>query len=213
MRKLLRNIIKILDGTPAEHGRAERGQSLVELVFMTPVLILLLVGLAEIGWFANNYLILLEVSRVGARFGTVQEGENTPIAWERRTETYTANVPGTTAGANLRDCDTTIIGFYELLACVMIQSFDPLELDTTGTSVDDIVISVFSTNRIGYCSLVDEDCNGTAEGTAQEEALAALLVQPITRPENRSYTGDTDYEWVNSDQVVVTGRYPANANE
>ncbi|MCU0480312.1 MAG: pilus assembly protein [Anaerolineae bacterium] len=82
MRNLLKKVIKILDGTPRprKHKR-ERGQSVLEMTMITPLLIILLVGLVEIGWFARNYLTLLEVTRVGARRGAVLAGDNSPLMW------------------------------------------------------------------------------------------------------------------------------------
>lgn len=83
MRNFLNKAIKILDGTPRPKGKVERqkGQSVVEMTMITPLLIILLVGLVEIGWFARNYLTLLEVTRVGARRGAVLSGDNSPFVW------------------------------------------------------------------------------------------------------------------------------------
>ncbi|PJF29120.1 MAG: hypothetical protein CUN52_09995 [Phototrophicales bacterium] len=84
MRKLLKTVIKILDGTPQPRGKKikrQAGQSVLEMTMITPLLIILLVGLVEIGWFARNYLTLLEVSRVGARRGAVLAGDNSPLVW------------------------------------------------------------------------------------------------------------------------------------
>lgn len=92
MRRILRRIIQILDGTPQTYGKKQRGQSTVELALITPLLIVLLVGLVEIGWFARNYLTLLEVSRVGARRGAVLSGENGPLVWNEWASLY--GIPG-----------------------------------------------------------------------------------------------------------------------
>src|SRR5690349_11950270 len=82
MQSVPKKIFQILDGTPAVYGQYSRGQSLAELALVTPILIVLLMGLAEIGWFANNYLILLETTRVGARYGAVQTGDTAPTSWD-----------------------------------------------------------------------------------------------------------------------------------
>ncbi|MBN1285642.1 MAG: pilus assembly protein [Anaerolineae bacterium] len=50
-------------------GRSRRGQSLVELTLTLPILLLLLFGMIEIGWYANNYLVLLDASREAGRYG------------------------------------------------------------------------------------------------------------------------------------------------
>lgn len=64
MRKTLRKIVNVLDGQPT----GARGQSLVEMTLTFPILILMILGLAEIGFLANNYLILMDVARDSARF-------------------------------------------------------------------------------------------------------------------------------------------------
>lgn len=82
MHKLLTKIIRLLDGTPAVYGKRQSGQSVVELALITPILIILLAGLVEIGWFANNYLTLLDVTRAGARRGAVLQDQKSPLFWD-----------------------------------------------------------------------------------------------------------------------------------
>ena len=84
MRKLLVKIIQLLDGTPAVYGKRQSGQSVVELALITPILIILLAGLVEIGWFANNYLNLLDVTRAGARRGAVLQDQKSPLFWDNK---------------------------------------------------------------------------------------------------------------------------------
>ena len=81
MRRLLRKIVQILDGTPAEYGKRRAGQSVVELALITPILIVLFSGMVEIGWFANNYLTLLDVTRAGARRAATLQNEMAPQGW------------------------------------------------------------------------------------------------------------------------------------
>ncbi len=73
----------MLDGTPANYQPKQgRGQSVVEMALILPILLVLLAGIAEIGWFTNNYLILLSSSREGAREGTKAIGQADPYSWE-----------------------------------------------------------------------------------------------------------------------------------
>jgi hypothetical protein len=53
----------------ALNGRSRRGQSLIELTLTLPILLLLFFGMVEIGWYANNYLVLLDASREAGRRG------------------------------------------------------------------------------------------------------------------------------------------------
>jgi Flp pilus assembly protein TadG len=47
----------------------ERGQSLVELAFVLPLLLLLLVGIIEIGRFAFYSILVANAARAGAQYG------------------------------------------------------------------------------------------------------------------------------------------------
>src|SRR3984885_15780075 len=47
----------------------ERGQSLVELAFVVPLLLLLLIGIIEIGRFAFYSIVVSNAARAGAQYG------------------------------------------------------------------------------------------------------------------------------------------------
>ncbi len=196
MRKFIRKLIQILDGTPAVYGKRQTGQSLVELALITPILIVLIMGLVEVGWFANNYLILLEVSRVGARNGTVLTGELDPLAWNYNASIhYEITMPpvGETGPYNSRNCAnvTAYPGFYNFLTCLMERSLAPLELTICDPSApsaprdlttcrDDIVVSAFSLQAI--------------------DNTAVTLNNPVPGAPSGI-------------NMVVVGRWPHNANE
>jgi hypothetical protein len=82
MRTFIKTILDRLDGAPTADGKPQAGQSVVELALITPILIVMLVGLAEIGWFANNYLNLLDVTRAGARRATTFTDQLDPLVWD-----------------------------------------------------------------------------------------------------------------------------------
>jgi len=210
MRKKLRKIVEILDGTPAVYGNDKRwrGQSVVELTLVTPILIVLLMGLAEIGWFANNYLILLEVTRVGARLGTTLTAETSPLSWNndasRSPYTGFTDFPALINGADRNryfTCsevrnpnNTELRGFYNYIGCVMTQQMDPLIFDGEN-NVDDIVISAFSLQAIDPAALPSTPfyTSGSTPRNLINNSLDPALG--------------------NTKQMVVVGRYPSNANE
>ena len=211
MRTLVAKIIKILDGTPAVYGQRQKGQSVVELALVTPILIILLAGLVEIGWFANNYLTLLDVTRAGARRGTVLTDQQSPLFWDNngsllprldplRNFPYLEDpyyVVPTTPGDtdNSRDdyrwwpADWTACGrdrpFYTEIACVMRDSLDPLRMNPEN-GIDDIIISGFA--------------------LANVDASIQPLWLGVNGTEPRPIDDDVP-------QLVVAGRYPTNANE
>ncbi|MFQ5473014.1 MAG: TadE/TadG family type IV pilus assembly protein [Dehalococcoidia bacterium] len=48
----------------------EKGQSLAEFALLLPVLLILLVGIVEVGWGLNSYLTVVDSARDGARLGS-----------------------------------------------------------------------------------------------------------------------------------------------
>jgi hypothetical protein len=153
MRATLRRIIAILDGTPT----GARGQSLVELTLTLPILLIMLLGLTEIGWYANNYLTLLDVVREAGRFGASRD----PLEWPTGEElNYSrldceeistiydklpfennTNPKGPTDPVfKYRDRGERPVGYYDGVACSAVRNMAPLEFKD---DEDDIVISVF----------------------------------------------------------------------
>jgi hypothetical protein len=157
MRGLLRIILRILDGTPqAVAGTRQRGQSLVELALIAPLLIIMIFGIAEIGWYANHYMILLDTTRNGARFGTTLTGDLSPDEWNESSSIHPVvydmqdrysvdliddtgdnpdlvipNTGGQTYREQSRICDTEFlpdIGFFQAVSCQMLNSLAPLTL-------------------------------------------------------------------------------------
>ena len=118
------------------HGRArQRGQSLVELALFLPVFLILIVGVAEMGFYLNHYINLLDATREGARFGADLD----PMAGNYN-PAFNHNSGSYSSGATY-SCDTTQ-EFYTVVACYteenMSEQFDP------ANGYDDIVISAFT---------------------------------------------------------------------
>jgi hypothetical protein len=204
MRRFMRKLLEILDGTPAEYGQRREGQSLVEMAFIIPIFLLLIAGLVEVGWYTQNYLNVLEAAKVGARRGPFMQIENSPQAWNENSGAWGATSlapipalgfdpasPGalnsrryTSRGLSPTGCAAIPgdqLGFYNIIACTVRQSLDPLEIRTNGA--DDIVISVFSLQNIDI----------------------GREINPATLGPATTYTSRP--------QVIVVGRYPIPANE
>ncbi len=58
---------------------ARRGSNAIEFALMLPILVVLLAGLADFGWWINQDLLLTDVVRDAARAGTAA-GSNTAVA-------------------------------------------------------------------------------------------------------------------------------------
>jgi hypothetical protein len=154
MRPTLQKIIAILDGTPT----GARGQSLVELSITLPLLFVLLLGLAEIGWYADKYLTLLDVAREAGRFGSTKNPELWVDGEEKKyqrmdCEELSTNFdklpfenqtswPGPDLGAwGFFTGDERPINYYDGVACSVMGNMAPLLFND---DTDDVVVSVFS---------------------------------------------------------------------
>jgi hypothetical protein len=205
MRRLFRTLLQLLDGTPAVYGPMSRGQSVAELALVTPILIVLIMGLAEVGWFTNNFLILLETTRVGARLGTTLVAESSPLSWNNLgsrshvafpadAQPYPPGPAGYTTPEHYRDCERELVAFYTRIACNMKRSVEPLSFrdgsigGLAANGIDDIIISGFAVHAV--------DPDNPDIPTSMKNDLALVTGLPNDVP-----------------QAIVVGRYPVNANE
>jgi hypothetical protein len=109
---------------PAPHTeKARRGQSLVELAILFPLLLIVFSGLVEFGFLLNEYLTVMDAARNAARFSS--DG--------------LFNVTD-----NDHACATTR-DFYRQTACLVIQELSQEEPNIVLKPLeeDDIVVSVF----------------------------------------------------------------------
>lgn len=239
MQSILRTLTKILDGTPSHirHSR-QRGQSLAEMALVTPLLFIMIVGIVEIGWFANNYLTLLEVTRIGARTGTVLIGDLSPLEWnnaaslhpdvlrEMGVQEYEGIPNGDPVpdpapvrddryrmGEIARDCETAqdydFSGFYTFIACSMEDSLEPLTI------------------KRGEFDVVDRNGNVNQVPYVDDIIISAFSLQAVNNDDPATWVGDpviysrtidfdtTDAvgDYPDGPSVIVVGRYPTNANE
>ena len=59
-----------LVGHREESRTSQRGQSLVETALITPILLLMFLGVVEVGWALRGYLVLLNTNREATRFAS-----------------------------------------------------------------------------------------------------------------------------------------------
>jgi len=130
----------------------------VELTLTLPILLVMLLGLTEIGWYADHYLTLLDVVREAGRFGSTKD----PMLWPDGDEKHYQRMDceelvtnfdkkafenkTTWPGPDLSAWGYTVgderpVGYYDGVACSVIGNMAPLEFND---QTDDIVVSVFS---------------------------------------------------------------------
>jgi len=222
-------IIQLLDGTPAVYGKRQAGQSVVELALITPILIILLAGLVEIGWFANNYLNLLDVTRAGARRAAVLQDQKSPLFWNNK-NSYVPNVllpplyqmttgvvtiDSSTVPPLTRDDGTDTDRF-------LFRSMPPATADSvTGLTTGNIG-DLPCHPEYGYVRLFYNEVICTMQTTMQPLSLnqtngiddiivSGFSLQPVDATAHPGWLA-ANYD-TTKPQIVVAGRYPTNANE
>ena len=66
--------------------RSLKGQSLVEFALTLPLLLLILIGILDLGRITATYVILENAAREGARYGATHPGQTTGITQRARAE-------------------------------------------------------------------------------------------------------------------------------
>jgi len=79
-------------------ARVQSGQSLVEIALVLPVLLLLLVGIIEIGRFSYYSILVANAARAGAQYGA----QDVTTAFDTNGIKTAARKDGQVAGINLR---------------------------------------------------------------------------------------------------------------
>jgi Flp pilus assembly protein TadG len=78
--------------------RSERGQTMTELALVLPILVVLVLGIAQFGVAFNNYVTLTDAARAAARKGAVSRQASSP--------TSDCQNAGYAAGTNLKNPGT-----------------------------------------------------------------------------------------------------------
>ncbi len=208
MKNVFRRVIKILDSQPA----GARGQSLIELAFTTPILFMMIVSTAEIGFLANNYLILLDAVREGARHAVTDSPITNWHDYDTRSQYRTAcksdggvynwitnpiQLPGNKTYYGPAAYPAPVVpplgkeksaplpvGFFDSITCQTVAALDPLHFVPLTSVAGDVPNDVV-VSVVSYLNV----CNDN--------------------PANCYQPGQNQYQIpIGSRQLVVTGRWP-----
>lgn len=165
-----------------------KGQSLVEMVIVTPLLIFLMIGVFEVGWALRSYLVLVNVNREITRFA-VRPGYMDFSTLDDAQESYerVRNWAASSVGRQLDltytgpTSNTTMIISHLVvdtgLPCQDPTSCDCDDLDTSNFTDDDIIIHPdlpnyeYQQHRFGPASTV----TGSRQSRIQFKELAEKL--------------------------------------
>jgi hypothetical protein len=105
-----------------------RGQSFVELALIFPLLLMIIAGFVEVGFFAYTYLTAIELTREAARFASQRDP-------------FILDAPG--SGLPNAACNDDDFHYYLDTVCVLLNTGANPTIDLD-TNIDDITISVFT---------------------------------------------------------------------
>jgi len=120
--------------------RDERGQALTEFALVLPVLVILVLAIAQLGITLNHYLTLTDAVRAGVRQGTVSRGVSDPVA-------ATAQAVRT-AAADLDAVEVSVSSTWQAGAPVTVTARYPYSLDILGVVIRSGKLSSTTTGRV-----------------------------------------------------------------
>jgi hypothetical protein len=112
----------------------EGGQSFVELALIIPVLLVVLAGLTEVGFFMFAYLNALDLTREAARFASTRDFKILDLA-----DPDPSHLP-------MSACTDSVLHYYYDTACFFVDPQLNPYLPLDPNNYDDVTISVFSVN-------------------------------------------------------------------
>jgi Flp pilus assembly protein TadG len=95
------------------NNRGQRGQSLLEVAFVVPVLLLLMVGLIEIGRFAYYSVLVSNAAHAGAQYGAqslITSGDVGGIQQAAKNDGQIAGITMTVNPVQLCGCSSGALG-------------------------------------------------------------------------------------------------------
>jgi hypothetical protein len=139
--------------------RSQKGQSLVEMAFVLPILLFLAVGIVELGYALNAYIQTVNAAREGARFGslggsatgvlTVVQGATSGLVQydETNSDLFVAHAELTGTAPN---CQIKVEDEAPLFSCE--QTLDTDKMDSTCMTSDELV-SRLASDGLSSCDL------------------------------------------------------------
>jgi len=122
--------------------REQRGQTMVEFAIVLPILLMLILGIAQLGLTFNNYLALTDGVRAGARYGAVLRTSGTHDA-----QTI-AKVKQSAANLNPSNITATITSTWQAGADLTVCATYPYSINLVGLVVKSGNLNSCTTNRV-----------------------------------------------------------------
>lgn len=160
--------------------RRERGQSMVEMALSIPLLLIVLIGTLEVGWYYNVNINFADAAREGARW--MADGD--PLFNYR--PAFNAHSPAYRGTPYNDKVDSAQADFYAQGAALILQNMQN-EFAVQNSGWDDIVVSVYKTQNGIVTDTYPKDSVGGWSLTGKQKArITADYINRVTiKPDPR----------------------------
>jgi Flp pilus assembly protein TadG len=124
--------------------RSQRGQSMAEFAIVAPVLLLVLMGIMQLGVVYNNWVTLTDAARAGARKAAVCRSGCTPDA----TSATVNAVKNSAANLNAANLGVTVTSTWAQGADATVTATYPWSINVMGVVVASGTMSSSTTERV-----------------------------------------------------------------
>jgi Flp pilus assembly protein TadG len=120
----------------------ERGQTMTELALVLPVLVVLVLGIAQFGVAFNNYVTLTDAARAGARVGAVSRNSSSP------TSACTTAVRNAAGGLSQSNLTVSCSSSWSIGSDVTVSASYPYSISLLGWVVASGNLNTTMTERV-----------------------------------------------------------------
>ena len=129
---------------PRNRFRSQRGQAMVEFAIVAPILLLILMGIMQLGVVYNNWVTLTDAARAGARKAAVCRSGCSPDA----TTAATNAVKNSAANLTLASLGVTITSTWAQGADATVTATYPWSINVMGVVVASGTMTSTTTERV-----------------------------------------------------------------
>lgn len=122
--------------------RRQRGQTMVEFAIILPLLLLLILGILQLGVVYNNYVTLTQASRAGARQAAVGRGIADPVG------SAVSRVRTQAAGLDQTRLSVTVTSPWTQGSNVTVTASYPYSINILGLIVQSGSLTTVTTERV-----------------------------------------------------------------
>ena len=153
----------LMSGEAAMRLKKQKGVAAVEFALLVPVLLVIALGLAQLGWLLSNYVMVANAASAGARYFASQRGTTAPLTGTQTQVQTSAAVLNTgnlsiTASVNGGNCTSDTACAADLTSAASGSAVATAAVTVTYSSFSPLFKGAFD----GLYSMMPSALNATA---------------------------------------------------